>query len=316
MKIRYFGHYLKDKSSGACISFDMRNFLVNFTKFDHKQFKSNFSYQGENLYLFESDHQDVFIFVETRNTDFFKQIDKKSLTLSDLRNMISGQSELGYASYIIFRKDCFGICSTFMAPGPTAFCDFVNHIFKSLGITNLDFRVEPLIQAAKVEDVMSLSVVGRTSLEISRSNSIAQDICNVFGADLSNDLSLDSIEITFKPRKKANIKPIVSKVVESVDGSPDAVLKVRAKNFVSATLTDFYLGENGQLVEDVNYRVESDIPKIMAAVMSVNQNVAIKLDELRANAKVKEDNNIVVAAYNDESAWNSLLATLSLPAKA
>lgn len=316
MKIRYFGHYLKDTSSGACISFDMRQFLLNFVKFDHPQFKTNFSYNGENLYLFDCEQKDIFLFVETRNTDFFKKINKENLTLSDLKQMIDGESELGYASYIVFGKDHFGICSTFMAPGAPAFCGFVNDVFRSLGITNLDFRAEPLLQEAQAADVMKLNVVGRTSLELSRSNKFAQDICNVFGADISNDLTLDSVEIIFKPKRKANIKPIASKIMTETSDLPDATMKVRAKEFVKDTLTDFYLGENGHLFDEINYKTESDIPKMMASAIARNKYIANKVSELVKNAKIKDDSSIIIYNYNTEPAWSSLLANLPQPIEA
>lgn len=294
----------------------MRQFLTNFAEFDHPSFKSSFFYHGENLYLFSTDQPGIFLFVETKNTDFFKQIDKQNLTFSDLKSMIGGQSELGYASYVIFEEDHFGICSTFMAPGAPAFCGFINDIFRSLGLTNLDFRAEPLLQDAKAADVMKMNVVGRTSVELSRSNKFAQDVCNVFGADISNDLSLDSIEIIFKPKKKANIKPIASKIVQETSNLADATLRVRAKEFVKDTLTDFYLGENGHLFDEINYRNESDIPKLMLSAIAKNKYIAEKTDELKTNAKIKEDSNIAIANYNAKHAWSALLANLSQPAKA
>jgi hypothetical protein len=315
MKNKYYGYYLKDNRSGDCLSFDIRGFLVNFTNVKSSTYKSSFSHLGEHLYLFHS-VGNVFIFVETRSPDFFKQINTEELVLSDLRNMIDGRSELGYASYVVFAEDHFGICSTYMAPGIPTFCSFINDIFTSLGVVHLEFVVRPLTQDVKISDVMRLNVVGRTSIELPRDNRFAQDVCNVFGADISNDLNLDSVEIIFKPRKMGNIKPIVSRVIDETKNLPDATMKVRAKDLVKDTLTDFYLGENGLIYDEINYKREADIPGLIVSSITSNKYIAGRVNGLKTDVNIKDCVDHALSRFNSESAWCAFLDDLSFPVKA
>lgn len=291
----------------------MRKFFQNFTLVKSPEYKSKFSHNGENLYLFAVPSADnVFLFLETRNTDFFKQINKGNMTLDDLRNKIDSESELGYASYIIFEEDHFGISSTFMAPGVSPFSVFVNDVITSLGIHHIDFRVSPIMMEAGAKDVMQLNVVGRTSIELSRGNTIAQELGNVFGLDISNDLSMDSVEIIFKPTKRGNIKPNASKIIEKVGSCPDATVKIRAKEFIKDTLTDFYLSENSAIYDEFSYKAESEIPSLMQKLIGQNKYLTGRLNELKTAINVEKDDHIAVASYNNEHAWSTLLGNLSL----
>ncbi|MGJ7514585.1 hypothetical protein ACSFE6_09655 [Pseudomonas baetica] len=313
MKIKYFSYYFKDRNSGKNLEFDMRDFLLNFSLIKNPEYKSTFSYNGENLYLFSvPSTENIFLFLETRNTDFFKQINKGNMTFDDLRNKIDNESELGYASYIVFGEDHFGISSTFMAPGVSPFSVFVNDILASLGINHLDFRVNPVMMEANAKDVMTLNVVGRTSIELSRENTLAQELGNVFGLDISNDLSMDSVEIIFKPTKRGNIKPIVSTLIEKVSGSSDVAVKIRAKEFIKDTLTDFYLSENSAIYDEFSYRTENEIPSLMQKLIVQNKYLAGRLNELKSAVKIEKDPNIAITAYNHDPAWTILLGNLSL----
>ena len=313
MKIKYFSYDLKDRNSGKNLAFDMRDFFLNFSLINSPEYKSTFSYNGENLYLFSAPFtENIFLFLETRNTDFFKQINKGNMTFDDLRNKIDNESELGYASYIVFGENHFGISSTFMAPGVSPFTVFVNNIIASLGINHLEFRVSPLMMAANAKDVMSLNVVGRTSIELSRSNTFAQELGNVFGLDISNDLSMDSVEIIFKPTKRGNIKPIASTIIDKVGGSLDAAVKIRAKEFIKDTLTDFYLSENSAIYDEFSYKAESEIPSLMQKLIVQNKYLAGRLNEFKIAVKIEKDPNIAITIYNHDLAWTTLLGNLSL----
>lgn len=311
MKIKYFGYYIKDKISGNNAKLDISKILDNFTAINDTKYKSSFKNEGENLYLFKSELSGVYIFVESRNTEFFKKINTERITLSDLSALIDSNEEIGHASYIIIKDGLIGICSTYMAPSISTFVFFINDIIQSLGIVNFNIKVEPLLQSTKVKDVMNMTIIGRTSIELTRDSDMVKDIANIFGADLTNDLTLGSVEIIFKPARNANIKPIASEILKKTGNEKNSSLKVRAKNMVKDTLSDFYLGENGHLFYEFSYKLESEIPYEMQKNIQNNLLAEKKLEELMKNVKIQNIDTSIIDKYNNINAWNNLLANIS-----
>ncbi|MEE9947760.1 MAG: hypothetical protein PBV00_26030 [Pseudomonas asiatica] len=305
MKTRYFGYYFKEHNSRKKYFFDMRALLKNFTVVDSPEYKNSFKHEDESLYLFPA-ADNVFLFVETRNTDFFRKI-KKDSTLEDLRSVIDGDSRLGYSSYVVIGENYFGMASTYMAPGITPFMSFINDIIGSLGLSNMEFCVRPLLRKNEAKDVLSLNVIGRTSIEISRENTFAQQIANVFAQDISNDLSLGSIEVIFKPVQKGNIKPIVSDILSKMNSSPEISVKMRAKEFVKDTLTDFYLDENNAVSDEFSYKLESEIPGLISKKMADNKFLQPCLVEFVKNVKAEAGSSISLSGFNSVAAWSSKL---------
>jgi len=311
MKTKYFGYYFKDHDTGKKHFYDLRNFLKNFSLIENPTYKNSFKHQEESLYLFPT-NPDVFLFIETRNTDFFRRIKKSDLTLEDLRTIIDQDSTLGYGSYLVVDKNHFGMASTYMAPGLTPLISFINAILGSIGLHNIEFRVKPILKKNVAKDVLKLNVIGRTSIEIPRSNTLAQQVANVFAQDISNDLSLGSIEIVFKPVQKGNIKPIVAGVLENIkDDAPDFSVKMRAKEFIKDTLTDFYLDENNAVSDEFNYKTESEIPSLMLNKMTDNKFLKPCLEEFTKNVKAEAVPHIHLASFDTYSAWAHRLGSLS-----
>lgn len=309
LKTRYFGYYFKEHNSRKKYFFDMRALLKNFTVVDSPEYKNSFKHEDESLYLFPA-ADNVFLFVETRNTDFFRKI-KKDSTLEDLRSVIDGDSRLGYSSYVVIGENYFGMASTYMAPGITPFMSFINDIIGSLGLSNMEFCVRPLLRKNEAKDVLSLNVIGRTSIEISRENTFAQQIANVFAQDISNDLSLGSIEVIFKPVQKGNIKPIVSDILSKMNSSPEISVKMRAKEFVKDTLTDFYLDENNAVSDEFSYKLESEIPGLISKKMADNKFLQPCLVEFVKNVKAEAGSSISLSGFNSVAAWSSKLGVVS-----
>lgn len=309
MKTRYFGYYFKEHSSRKKYFFDIRTLLKNFTTIDSPAYKNSFKHEDESLYLFPA-ADDIFLFIETRNTDFFRKI-KRDLTLEDLRSVIDTDSKLGYCSYVVVGENYFGMASTYMAPGITPFIAFINDILSSLGLTNMEFCVKPLLRKNEAKDVLSLNVIGRTSIEISRDNTFAQQIANVFAQDISNDLSLGSIEVIFKPVQKGNIKPIVSDILSKMSSSPEISVKMRAKEFVKDTLTDFYLNENNAVSDEFSYKLESEIPSLISKNMIENKSLQPCLVEFVKNVKAEAGSNSSLSGFNAIASWSSKLGDVS-----
>lgn len=309
LKTRYFGYYFKEYGTGKKYFSDIRALLKNFTDFECPKYKNSFKHEDESLYLFPA-AEDVFLFVETRNTDFFRKI-KRDLTLEDLRSVIDSDSKLGYCSYLVVGDNYFGMASTYMAPGITPFITFMNDILGSLGLSNLEFCVKPLLRKNDAKDVLNMNVIGRTSIEISRDNTFAQQIANVFAQDISNDLSLGSIEIVFKPVQKGNIKPIVADILSKMSASPEISVKMKAKEFVKDTLTDFYLDENNAVSDEFSYKLESEIPGLISKKMADNKFLRPCLVEFVKNVKAEASPNISLSSFSTIASWHNKLGSVS-----
>lgn len=301
MKLTYYSYHLKNQDNLYLIS--ILDLLVAFDKYAPIKLKNSFfNHSGENIFLIKKTNN-IFLIIVTKNNEIIKRINSKNLTVQDIKESLSDGESVGFVSYIFIDKDHYAIASTVQGPKNSSFVFFVEQLFKYLGF-NYEFKSSPFPVNVSKDDVMTLPFVGRTTFEITPDNKAMSQISHFFGGILPDEI--DSVEVTFKPRRGSDIKEYIPALNNALGDSGIVKYMLRAKENIDESLSDFYIAGNGFVSDYIDDDEKSIIVQISEKKLS-NETLKIKLSELRSDGRYIHASLESNINYNNADTWVGLL---------
>lgn len=306
MKVNYFAHYLVLDSTESKYSFNLREFIRNFDRHAPAAFKKNLVTEfGEKLFIFYVS-DGVYLFVMTKSSEIIKAINENQMSQSDIYDKLSADESLGFASYILPRKDYFGIGSTFYGPKITKFTQLINCILKNLDVLGINFKVYPLTSSATTAEVLKMPFVGRATFEVGMNNGIFQCLKEYFGDKIETDT--DAIEIIIKPKKRKDINASFQAIASTIKDEDLKKFVVKAKHEFGEAATDFYIVGSGAVSDIISIsQNEESIAATMNKKALANDVVIDKVRDFINEEKIKQNSDNVTSAtmYERDNSWNA-----------
>lgn len=304
MKVSYFGYCIVESTSTKRMLFDIRPFLEQYCSFTRPQFKSHFKFHGENIYLFKEPN-DIYLFVMTKDNEIIRKVDSQNISVSDLKKLLSNTEKLGFASYIIVKENCIGVASTTFAPKADYFSRYINLLFSRLHINNIYFTITPLMKGTQPSDINKLSTVGRTFIEVKLDHSLAKAALGALGYSQPSDyIDLESIEISFKPKRNKSIKQIAQDAVNLSTLSNTEKIVLRARDQLNSNMSDVYLFSEGQICDDVQKnKVKVTIHNQIEDKLKNNSDLDDKLTDYIQDPDFKIFDLTNVKKYENAATW-------------
>jgi hypothetical protein len=159
---------------------------------------------------------DTFLFLITRSNELIRRINTSDLSIGDIHSLLEQDEQLGFASYIMFKENYFSFGSTLLAPKIDIFCSYLNNLFSKIGIDEWMLLPQALLYQATKDEVLNLTYIGKTTIELSKQNSFFKDLLASVSVDTTDALDLEGIEIIIKPKTRKNIKPVVTKFLNTI----------------------------------------------------------------------------------------------------
>jgi hypothetical protein len=307
MRLNYYGYYIKDESTGNKYLHDLRDFFKAYCSKCNIEFKKQFKYADEHIYLFNS-IGDMYLFITTRSNEVIKKIDE-NLGVNEIYSMLSANEHLGFASYVFLRKDFFCFASTIFAPKLVCFQFYINEIFKKIGLETYKFIINPMMHQSSRNEIMRMPFIGRTTFEINKESSFWGELKAIVTASNEDTQEFDSFEITIKPNKKQNIAPLVKKFMDKI---PDAGMEkfiTKAKEESEGALTELYLMGKGAICDSIFSKHEPVIHEKIATKISENKILKSKIEEFRRNGYTPNTPDDL-RRYNDDDSWANILLSI------
>ncbi|MGY2364427.1 hypothetical protein ACW9IO_17895 [Pseudomonas azotoformans] len=308
MIISYFGYYLQHRITNEKHLIDLSTFLKSFSSLEEPQFKGSFMHNSEHIYL-QNLTGNVCVLVMTRDGEKFKKINTTDLSISEIRKMLGQDEKIGFASYLVLKDYYFGFASTSLAPKFDAFCGMVNTLLSYTGNGSWQFCIKPLTHQATKQEAVSMTYIGKTTIEVSGENTLAKHFLNVIGAG-SNTEELDSIEIIIKPKKNRSIKPIIEKVISATSDEGLEKLIIKAKNDASSAMLDIYVSGRGVISDNLGNHDESVISEIIETKIRENVKLREQVQEFVKHGQVNEADFSWILRFSDVSSWAALASDL------
>lgn len=307
MRLCYFGYYLEHNITCERRLVDLTDFLTSFAEFEDPDFKRNFIYNQEHIYLHKL-RGSVCLLVMTRDSDQFKRINTTNLDIGEIHKILGQDEKIGFASYLVIRPHFFGFASSSLSPKFDSFCSMVNQLLHYTNNGSWRFCIKPLIQQATKDEAVSMQFIGKTTIEVDRGNSLFRQFFSFLGCDETADL--EALEITLKPRKNHNIKNIVKQVVNCADDEGIQKLTMKARDEINSTLIDLYVVGRGALSDSLGNYEESVIPSIIETKIRENTKLTEQLAEFTDGFDKKTDTPDSIHLCLDVDTWSSVAMDL------
>lgn len=311
MKVNYYGYCLRNISTGNKFRFDIRPFIAAFCRFDSVTFKNRFLHQGEHVYLLHH-IDDVYLFLITRSDEIIRKVNTADLSIGEIHSALAQNEQLGFASYLILKQDHFGFGSTLLAPKADALVKYINNLLETIGILDWQLLPQAVLYQATRDEALTMDFVGKATIGLEKTNTFAQAFLSTFTADTDDTLELDSIEIVIKPKARKNIKPLVSKVLNSIPDEGVEKMVLKAKEDAASNLVDLYLAGKGIISDQINNANQFRIHELMQQKLQSNVYLQGKLNEYRNNGDFEEPEALAIplVRFHSADAWSTMLPDL------
>ncbi|WP_349792916.1 hypothetical protein ABQY74_000775 [Xanthomonas sp. WHRI 7064] len=287
MQATYYQYYFTKGNGQKRYSVDLRPFLQKYCSWKTPIFKSQFEHAGERLYLIHT-VGDQYLFLHTLDNEIIKKIDSKNLTLGDLKAYLAGDSA-GFASYLNFRDDFFGIACKILSPRGATFSSYINQVIEALNLP-YKFHAVALTHQMQRKDISKLSRVGKITVELQRENQLHEDLVEfISGKTGQNYAEVGPIEITIRPEKRfGNIKAVLQGVSSQIGQKGVTDFEARAVTAVADKVIDVYLVGEGAVRHPISGDTDAKIQTDFEKQLSRNALLQEKLKEMRANGNVQK----------------------------
>lgn len=309
MKLNYFGYHIENTEANMSYLYDIRALIRTFCNIDSVPFKNSFQYNDEQIYLFPA-AQNIYLFVMTRSNEVIKKINTNNLNVNEIYELLDKGEQLGFASYVYFQSNFLGFASTFLAPKIPALVHLIDEIFRKIGLGRYKFIAQALLHQASRDEVLKLPFLGRTTIEIEKENSMAQDILNLVGGNADDVGEVESFEIVIKPKTRKNIQPIVKKFVDSIPDYGLEKLIIKAKDELQDNLTDLYIIGKGAISEKINTREENVIYEHIVNKTNTNMLLGLKVEEFSNDERFTEAALEDINSFVDVNSWTPYLPNI------
>jgi hypothetical protein len=307
MKLSYYGYFLEHKKTKKCYRNTMLPFLKAFCKATNPKYKNSFlSLTDERMYLFNVT-TNIFLFVITKSHEIIKKIDTSTINVDEIYSKLGKDDKLGFASFIYFSDNFYGIASTIQGPRNKSFTYFVNSVIQSANITKYEFKSFAYMHQSTKTEVLKLPFIGRTIVQVGEGNNIYDHLKGFFGFKVED---IDSFVIEIRPKRRKSLKQSFPALNSKIND--DGLLKyiVRARESQDEALEDFYIACSGGVTDSINSREDSKIYIEIADKTVNNKTLTEKIEEFN-NAKGYSDDKIQdIDDFGKSATWTKHLSAI------
>lgn len=308
MRLSYYGYFLRHKIHFGKHLVDLSMVIKSFAECNEPKLKGAFRHNEESVFV-KKLTGDTCLIAMTRNSEHFKKIDTKEMSISEVSNLLTAEEKIGFVSYAVVKPYFFGYASTSLSPKFDTFTAIINNLLSITGNGSWELCIHPLIHQATKDEAVKMDFIGKTTIEVRRENTLCQEFLNVLNAG-SDSEDVESLEITIKPTKRKNIKRVVEKLISHTSDEGLERLVVKAKNDAHSSLVDLYVVGRGVISDIVNSADESVIPGLMEVKIQENEKLQVRLAEFVADGQADQADLSGILHYNNVSTWAALAADL------
>lgn len=225
-----------------------------------------------------------FIYLLTRRSEVIKRINSANLDVVSIEDLLGNDEKLGFASYVLIESTYLAFASSQMAPRVASFTRFINNLLERIGLPRYRFRCFPFIEQTSFEDALRLPYLSTTNIVVPSNHSLFEDFVTFFTQDVEQFKDVGSIEITIKPRGRANITAPIKTVLRNTSMKKTEKLMVRAKlESLDDALVDLYLAGCGQISDHIIKGTDHEISSQVRQAIKNNILLAQKVQEHENN---------------------------------
>lgn len=308
MRLNYLAYQFRNKKDKSLCWHDLSPALKAFCLIPDPVFRNGFKHDEDRVFLLHQT-ENLFLFIQTKNTNVIEQIDTHRHELKDIEKLLDENDALGIAAYVYIKENFIAYCSPSLAPRFPVFFRFVNEILDRLNIKDCEVVSQPILMQSSLADVRKAAHIGRSTVTMEVSRNVLQDLAGVFGGEMDDYSDLDIIEITFRPKKGKSAKAAVSRALDR-----DEVQKanVRGKLDYEDRVMDLYIDSSGPVTDSIALSDKKSAYDKIIAKISSNAVLQEKLTGLADNENITPLNDRRISSLANVTAWADHLPNIQL----
>jgi len=236
-----------------------------------------------------------------------RKVNREDASVADINELLQNDESLGFASYILLESDYISFGSTLLAPKFTIFTNFVNDLLTLLDLQSWQFVPQAMVHTSTRESIITMDFIGKTKIEVSRTNNIFQDLIALATGDANAVNDVDSFEITIKPRPRQNIKNTVAPLLNRIDANGLDKVITSAKMDVQDRLTELYLNQSGAVTDVIDAKRWLQIPNKMLEKAQNNALLTQRLNEYRNHGQFTQEPIERIGLFGVPGPWATLV---------
>ena len=240
MKLSFNAIYASNKKTGKIIPLDLLKLLSEqvITAKNHSQ-------QIEDYFVFAHHISGgSFLITKTFDSDLVKKINRKTLSVDEIRSSLSSDESLGFPSFLYINGNVVGFAKTMYGPSIRELMLYITA--RCIVPEGYKLAIEPLMRDITKDDAMNMQFIGRTTIRVESASRLLGPVLRTLGAQSIDEELLEGIEITIKPKRMRNIKGVAKEIIDNIDEHHESIL-LKGKEEAADLLTEFYLSNKGQI---------------------------------------------------------------------
>lgn len=304
MRVNYYGYSVRKLEDNSHYLMDLSGFIKAFIAHSGVEFKRKFKHSDENVYLLPMGGN-FHLFIVAKSDEIIKKITSNDagVQVNEIDDMLQRDESLGFASYLYFDKFYFAFASKMLSPKTPVFANFINDIFKELSISDYSFDVHPFLQQSTREEILTMPFLGRSTIQIDENSSAWEDMKNFLKGESRDFISVDSFEITIKPKRGQSIKDDVSSFLDSISDAGLRKMTVKARDDLDDKLKDMYVNAQGAIADMITSKGDRVVLDEILSKIENNRQLKEKIEEHEQNDSFTKQNIENIFRFNTASNW-------------
>lgn len=316
MKLRYFGYYLRKLDTQKPFLFNIKPIVDAFISSNNMELKSSFKRGDDKLYLTTiAGQKNMYYFVRTSNDDLIKRINEQSLMVSDISGKLSANEKVAFASYLYLSEkySVLACASGTSCPRFDDFAEYINELFKKVGLDNYEFFIDALTSSSDKADLMKMEMVNSVYVDVAADKSLGKLIAQELTGNAN--ASLGNFRITIEPTG-TNLKQIFTSMLNRLapngkTNNTQGVTHIGAKakhDELKGQLTDYWLDNENTLTDNLNPKAKRKLPDQITAKYDENQYLDKLYKAYVKNKSLINESDTLLSKYADKRQFDNKTA--------
>ena len=306
MKLRYFGYYLREFDSQEAFLYNIKPIIDAFVSSNNIELKNSFKRGDEKLYLTKiAAQKNLYYFVRTSDDDIIKRVNEQDITVSEISENLAANEKVAFASYVYIctERQVIACASGMSCPRFDDLADYINEMFKKVGLNNYEVTLGALTTISSKEDLLEMEVVNSIYIDVAADRDISKYLCKKLTG--SESAGLGNLRITIEP-SGSNMRDVFRHIVHKHDttvksNNTDGIVQIGAKakhDEFKGQLMDHWLDNENNLTDSLNPKAKRrKLPDQICEKFDENMQLLPLFNAYVSNNRLKEKSVPLLEQY-------------------
>lgn len=311
MKLFYFSYLIRKTDTQQKLLHNISEFMGAYHKSKNAALKGSFKRGDEKVYLTKIDgYLTTYYFLRTSDHDLLKHINVQNFSVNDIKDKLATDERMAFTAHMHLSSDkpIIAIASGIGSPRIDMFADYINELFKKVGLSGYEIEFTALSSNPTKQDLLQMEVINSIYVDIDADEGIGKSILKEIAGNSTKGIG--SFRITIES-SEGNMKSAFKGILNKIQGKNSGVIRVGAKakhSELKGQLMDYWLENENVLSDIINPKAKrTSVPDQIGEKFDTNPLVnTLYLKFIQNQPNVISDADTTLLAYNDSAPFDAI----------